>query len=356
MVKTFDSPTITNITRSQLLLGPKELSGDLIDGGTITNFASTGIKDTASKQTLIIEDDRITVKTIRTNTIDSDVTVRGDVKIYGELNVGKLRAIEVVTNAKHEQQFLEFASPHGAVGTGLLWSSTDHNKQFVFKIEPDRFWSTESIDIPGNKSYQIDGQSVLSGNELGSGITQSNIQKLGTLKTLTVGGRVNIGDVVFYNPHSERFSVGTEDANGKLTVYDYVQDVELIVSSNSNGNGVVGTYNTKGLELVTDNQTRISVSVTGDITLGLEQKDSTQTRVYGKLSVGVKNPTEQFEVAGNIRWSNRLFTTGDRPPESGSYTIGDIVWNSNPKPNSHVGWICIVGGAPGQWRPFAQIL
>lgn len=356
MVKTFETPEINNITRNQLLLGSNDLSGDLIDGGTITNFSSTGIKDCATRTSLIVEDDKILVKNLMVKTIESDFTVRGDVKIYGTLDVGQLRAVEVTTNSKHQRQFLEFSNPHGSIGTGLLWSDKHQNKQFVYKIEPERFWSTENIDIPGNKSYQINGQDTLSLDSLGTTVTNSSLQKLGTLKNLTVAGKVNLGDVVFFNPKSERFSIGTEDANGKLTIYDYVNDVELTLSSNSLGNGVIGTYNTKGLDFVTDNQTRLTINVNGDITLGLEQKDSTVTRIYGKVGVGIKNPTEQLEIAGNIRWSNRLFTTGNQPPVTGNYSLGDIVWNSNPKESAYVGWVCIVGGAPGKWRPFAQIL
>jgi hypothetical protein len=52
MVKTFDAGNLENIPRDSLLLNENELSGDLIDGGTITNFASTGIKDLSNKKDL----------------------------------------------------------------------------------------------------------------------------------------------------------------------------------------------------------------------------------------------------------------------------------------------------------------
>jgi hypothetical protein len=40
----------------------------------------------------------------------------------------------------------------------------------------------------------------------------------------------------------------------------------------------------------------------------------------------------------------------------GQYQKGDIVWNSNPKEDAFVGWICITGGVPGTWRPFGKIM
>lgn len=355
MVKTFDAPEQI-VTADKLALKSGDLSGDLISGGTIKKFASTGIRDNASHHTLTIEDDRIFVKNLVVEAINNNLKIQGDVKIHGALEVSLLKASEVMSNSKVERQFLEFSAPSGdPVGSGLLWEQRGGNKQFVLRNNPDRFWSTENIDIPANKSYMINGVPVIHEGELGRGVTRSSLKTLGTLENLTVSGKTNLGDFVTVNPSSQRVSIGTEDANGALTIYDYSTDVELIFDSNEDGLGIMGTYNTKGLAIVTDNQLRITVAVDGDVTVGHEHKDGTTTRVYGKLSVGVKNPREQFEVAGNMRWGNRLFTQGNTVPNSGNYQKGDIVWNTDPKEGSYVGWVCTQGGTPGLWRPFGMI-
>lgn len=356
MVKTFDAPEIVALTVDKLALKPGDLSGDLISGGTIQKFASTGIRDNASQQTLIIEDDRIFVKNMVVEAINNNLKIQGDVKIYGALEVGLLKASEVMTNSRVERQFLQFSNQSGdPVGSGLLWEQRSGNKQFVLRNNPDRFWSTEHIDLPPDREYMINGVTVITENELGRGITKSNLKAVGTLENLTVSGRTTLGDFVTINPISQRVSIGTEDANGSLTIYDYANDVELIFDSNQDGLGILGTFNTKGLGVVTDNQIRLTVGVDGDVTIGHEQKDSTTTRVYGKLSVGVKNPREQFEVAGNIRWGNRLFAQGNIVPTTGSFQKGDIVWNTEPKEGSYIGWVCTQGGSPGLWRPFGMI-
>lgn len=345
MVKVFETPTT-----------PTEFSGDAIKGGTITDFASTGIKDNSTKQTLVIEDDKITVKTATIETLNRGLTVKGDVKIYGILDAGFIRTTEIVTNQRYEKQFLEFASPSGeSVGSGLLWLG-GKNRQFLFRVDPDRFWLTEHLDFPEDKSLMFNGTPALSRDTLGLDVINSNLQNLGTLNKLAVSGEVNIADHIFYNPVSQRLGLGTENANGLLSIYDYVNNVEIIIDSSENGYGKIGTYSNKGLDLVTGDQARISITESGNITLGHEYKDSTITRVYGKMGVGVKNPTEQFEVAGNMKMGNRLFANGDTAPVSGQYQKGDIVWNSNPKEDAHVGWICIAGGAPGTWRPFGKIM
>ena len=138
MVKTFDAGNLENIPRGSLLIVENDFSGDVIDGGTITNFGSTGIKDLATKQTLVVEDDKITVQTLNVKNIEGNTTFRGDVKIYGVLDAGFVRTTEIITNQIYEKQYLEFA--HGEsgtnVGTGLLWPGAPYNKQLVLMLDP----------------------------------------------------------------------------------------------------------------------------------------------------------------------------------------------------------------------------
>jgi len=357
MVKVFDGHTIDNITKESLQLNPGDLSGDLISGGTIANFASSGIKDLATKQSLVVENDKISVKTIEVSTFDGSFTVRGDVKIYGVLDAGFVRTTELITNQRYEKQYLEFGPGEKGtnIGTGLLWPSQPYNKQFVLMANPDRFFSTESIEVTRGRNFIVGGQWVINEDSLGPAIVNSNLTKVGTLQGLNTLGNVNIDDQIFYDTVSKRFSIGIEDASAIFTVQDEHNDIEIVIDGNVSGHARIGTRNTKGLELITDDQVRITVDYKGDITFGHEYKDSTVTRAYGKLSVGVKNPKEQFEVMGNIRFANKLMATGTEPPVSGSYTTGDIVWHSAPIEGGNIGWICTQGGNPGFWRRWGSI-
>jgi len=334
-----------------------EISGDQISGGTITNFSSTGIQDNATATTVVVTDGKLTVPSITVNTVEGNVTIRGDIKVYGMLDAGFVRTTELITNQQYEKQYLEFAPREGnAVGCGLLWISGGDNKQFVLRNNPDRFWSTENIDIPGTKSYCIDSIPVIDNNSLGRNIINSNLQTVGLLKNLATAGNLSIDNYVFYNSTSQRVGFGTETPNSLLSVFDFTNNVEVIIDGDStNGYGKIGTFNTKGLEFVTDDTIRLSITETGNITLGHEYKDNTIIRAYGKLAVGVKNPSEQLEVAGNIKFGNKLFINGGRSPDSGVYQKGDIIWNTNPMPNSFIGWVCTIGGSPGIWNGFGLI-
>lgn len=358
MVKTFDGQDLTGIARSSLNLQPGDLSGELINGGTITNFASTGIKDNATTQTLLVEDGKITVQTIAVKNVDGNTTFRGDVKIYGVLDAGFVRTTELITNQRYEKQYIEFAANNEQntnVGTGLLWPSEPYNKQLVYTINPDRFYMSENVDIGPGKEFMIGGTSVLTNSSLGGGIVNSSLRKLGNLSELNVAGNVNFGDVFFFDSNSGRVSIGNLEPVATFSVYDATNDVEIVFTGDKDGRGRLGTFNTKGLDLLTDDQVRISIEDNGNITLGQELRDSTIVRAYGKFSVGVKNPREQFEVANNIRFAGKLMATGDEPPTAGTYAKGDVVWNTEVRPTGWVGWICVSPGAPGVWKPFGQI-
>lgn len=282
---------------------------------------------------------------------------RSDLNVYGVLSAAKLIANEVVSHKLYDAPFFEFTKnteTGSNEGHGFLWPQNDYNRQLVWRNDPSRFWFTDSLDLAPDRAYHIDGTQVLSQHTLGGSVINSNLQTVGNLESLTVLGSVSIAEQLFFNSRSGRLSIGTEATTGIFTVYDAVNDVELVLDGSANGRGRIGSVQTKSVDFITDDQTRLSVEWNGDITLGVEQGKQT-TRVYGNVGVNVKNPTEDLEVAGNIKFGNKLMATGEGAPEDGYYTLGDIVWNSNPKVNGYVGWICITSGNPGQWQPFGLI-
>jgi hypothetical protein len=325
--------------------------------GPISNFSSTGIKDLSSVQTVTVTDGKLTVDNIAVKNLDGNVTVRGDFKIYGVLDAGFVRTTELVTNQRYEKQFLEFSSPDGdSIGTGFLWLGGRPSRQFVLKADPLRFWLTEHVDIPEEKSFMIGTAPVLSFDTLGTGVVNSSLKKVGTLQSLTVDGEFTLDNHIFYSPDSQKLGIGTDRPNGVVSILDHNTSVEFIITGDlSNGYGKLGTFNTKGVSIVTDDTPRISITETGHITLGQEYRDSTIIRAYGKMGIGVKNPSEQLEVAGNIKFGNRMFANGNQAPTDGSYQVGDIVWNSKPRSGNFVGWVCISTGSPGSWRGFGLI-
>ncbi len=48
-------------------------------------------------------------------------------------------------------------------------------------------------------------------------------------------------------------------------------------------------------------------------------------------------------------------TTGSAAPVSGTWSVGDVVWNTSPISGGYAGWICVAAGTPGTWKTFGLI-
>jgi hypothetical protein len=48
-------------------------------------------------------------------------------------------------------------------------------------------------------------------------------------------------------------------------------------------------------------------------------------------------------------------TRGSVAPTTGTYSQGDVVYNTAPNAGSYIGWVCVTGGTPGTWKTFGAI-
>ena len=254
-------------------------------------------------------------------------------------------------------QFLEFRSRKGEgnFGKGVIWSGDGVTKQFVFNGNPDRFFSSESIDLDREKKITIGGDLVLSGKELGPSVVKSNLQTVGRLKGLIVDGSLNINQYLIYNGTTDRLGLGTDAPNAALSVAENA--IEVMLGTNDAFHGMVGTFASTDFDIVTDNTTRIAVKANGNIELGNPNRNPIQVKINGKLSIGVENPDPAVDlhVAGAVRFGGHVHTYAGTPPEEGTYSVGDIIWNTSARVGTGVGWVCLRAGSPGAWYPFGEI-
>jgi len=342
---------IANRPAPKAQINNRELSGDKIDGGKITNFSSTGIADEAREKILTITNNGISVKAISTLAITNPLSVRGDLTVEGEVYARKLHVDEISADVRNERTSpLEFKGDNGvAYGSGLLWTGGSYTKQFILQANNDRLWSTEDIDLQKDKEYKINNQTVISSSSLGSSIFNSNLRRVGTLEQLTVGGDVSIDDFVKYDANTQRLSLGTDQPNGMLTMEE--NGHQFVIDSNDNRSWKIGTWTTSGLSIVTDDTARVSISSNGSVLV------HNKASFLSKVGIGAKNFAEDVDltVAGPVRLQNKKFEVADNVPVSGNYSKGDVVWNSNPRAGGHVGWVCVREGTPGEWKPFGPI-
>ena len=261
-------------------------------------------------------------------------------------------------SANYRHQHVNFIAEHGQnnYNKGLIFTGSGSAKQFILADNPDRFFSTENIDIAGGKTLSINSKPVITETSLGPTITQSDLTSVGRLKGLIVDGSLSINQNLFYFADSDRLAIGTEEPNAALSIAE--DGIEIIVGTSGTGRAKVGTFAFQDFDIVSDNKPRITVGAGGDIFLGNRKSSPITVRVNGTVSVGVETPDPRvaLHVNGAIKYNNTLHITSNEPPKDGTFNQGDIVWNNIPRADAPVGWICTRPGTPGVWNPFGLIL
>ena len=332
------------------------ISGDKIHGGTITKFNSVGIQDTASKSVVLVNDNGLHVDNLTVTTLTGNTSLDGNLAVKGEITAQKLHVNEITSDVRNERSGpLEFlADEKGIYGKGLQWKGDGPTKQFVYRANPDRIWSSETIDLNESAAFSIGNTPVLTKDSLGSGVRNSELTKVGTLNNLRTQGNLVIDDYIYYGSDSMRLGFGTDAPNASVSIAnldsEFIVDVEDVKTR-------IGNWTTSDLEIVTDNTARISVMANGHIHLGRKGRADARVSVFGQLGIGVNNVSEgtSLAVAGPMKLQDKQFEVGSSMPTSGTYKQGDVVWNENPKPTGYMGWVCVREGTPGEWKPFGQI-
>ena len=330
----------------------RSLTGDHILGGTIVNFASTGIKDQATSQQLTIKDTGVEIKSLTVDSVKGNLSVENTLTV-NTIKVDVLEVRELKTDLKFGQgASLEVTVTGGEtlVGKGMLLKGQGSTKQLIFSNNPDKFVSTENFELLKDREYRIDGTPVLSATALGMGITKSNLREVGRLRGLIVDGGVNLGQYVFYNDSTNRFGIGIESPNAGLSVCE--DGVEVILGTKDQSRGIIGTFASVPFDIVTDNTARMSVGSSGNITF-----NSSEVVLNGKLAIGVRTRDSRVDlhVAGAVKYQDHIHQYLNGVPDSGTYTRGDIAWNTEPDVGRCVGWVCVRAGSPGTWMPFGEI-
>jgi hypothetical protein len=268
-------------------------------------------------------------------TVNEDNTVhigtpesQADVHIFGTLKVDNVISDTKLTRSSS----LIFKSDEGNTmyGKGLTWSG-DTVHQLMLIESPDRLWSTTSFDLGPNQQFMIDGREVINSKGLGECIQHSSLTTLGNLNSLTVDGIAS-----FNNITTKEITSNTDGHELKI-----------------NGRGIEGTGS---VSIASSNQNAFEADGR-QIVIGSLQNTARPVKVFGSLSVGINNPdpTVNFAVGGDVNIGGKRFTNGTSSPTYGVFAAGDMCWNTAPTRGGFVGWICIVGGAPGEWAPFGAI-
>lgn len=273
----------SRIALQQIDLYKNSLSGDLIDGGVITNFQSSGLNDQADNVQITVKNGVVE--------IENDLHIKGTIKVenleYVQAQVPKLNVREAIMIDHNE----------------VLWKDT-----------------------------------------LGKSVRKSSLTEVGVLKNLQVRDTLYVGD--------GRIGINTTAPSADFSVNSGGYE---IITRMHESNAYVGTHTHVAFAIGTDDTARLTCRANGDVVVGNEVGRPINFNVFGKVGIGVKYPQESLEVSGNIKFAERTFTSGEQSPNDGRWDTGSIVWNEKPEMNKPIGWVCIKGGKPGNWRPFGTI-
>ena len=276
------------------------LSGDNVSGGIVKNFGSTGIDDKATDCRLTILDEATVVEN---NLVTQDLTVKGSATIEGDL---------IVTGRVPESSpfYLGLVNTVTTnVRTGLDYT--------LFKGYADLVTSTIKQDGLDLNKITCNGQDVITNGAIGSFITSSNLQQVGTLHELRVGGESLLSQTLYTT--NKRVGINTIEPTKALSIWD--QEIEFGFSKRSTNVGAFETPRNQTLVISTNGKDNLTLTPEGGV-------------VTNNITVGSVNLS-----SSNI-------------PPSYNAPIGNIVFNSNPTLGGPLGWISL-GNA--NWANFGFI-
>jgi hypothetical protein len=222
--------------------------------------------------------------------------------------------IEVVTSARIKELTVT-----GSINTdNRAWQtlSEDISKKTLDRLSTE--WKESLIADVESKirehgidfdQVQIDGVRVVEGDTLSRKITNSNLQKVGALKDLTVTGEAHIYNTV--SVLNKRLGVNTQEPEMALSVWD--EEVSILAGKFKDKSAYIGTGRLQNLVLGVNRTPAIEIDVDG-------------VTAVKKMRLGVHRISHGTEV----------------PNYAG--TKGDVVFNANPSINDNVfAWQCLGG-------------
>ena len=268
-----------------------QISASVLNGGIARNFASSGIADFATSTVLTVLNDRITLK--------------GNLRVDGNLSLGGL----VNTDSEFYRDLSTNLQQHIVEQAGLLISN-----QLTEQLAPAIAAAINSgIDAA---AIQVRSEPLVQDTKLNRFVTDSNLQKVGRLRELDVGGEVSLYDTM--RVVKNRVGINTIEPGATLDLWD--QEVQIIAGKSEANTGYIGLGRPGMLRLGVDRNNAITILPNG----GVEIPDLRVGR-YEKIAMSV---------------------SGGVPTDPG--TPGDIIFNSDPKSNGVFAWVCLEGT---RWAP-----
>jgi hypothetical protein len=260
------------------------------------DFKTQGIADYASSCQLTVMDDAVVVEK---GIGSQSLLVEQDATIGGTITVNNL-AVKGTINTDN-RAWQDLARSMSDITMQRL--TDDWRKQLVAEVVD--LAKTQGIEFD---QIIIDGAPIVDGKALNPAITLSSLTQVGELDTLSVKGASQLADTVTIK--NKRMGINTQEPEMAFSVWD--EEVSLIAGKLAKQQGYLGTARLQNLAIGVNRIPQIELDADGTTTIK-------------KLRL------ERHRIS---------FGTGV-PNYSG--TRGDIVFNSDPKPDTAFAWQCLGG-------------
>lgn len=265
------------------------------------NFATRGIQDRASSTQLTVLDGVVVAEE---DLVSKGLSVETNAEIKGALTVNDL-----ILRGRVNLDNASWSELTAMVADRVLAKNTaDWQQTLVADVLEAA--KTDGIDFD---AVTLRGRPLIDGNQLNSTITDTNIEKTGTLRQLTVSGETRLAGTATVK--NRRVGINTDDPEMALSIWD--EEVAVVLGKKSERTAYIGTARAQDLSIGVNRKTAVHIDAEGLTTIQ-------QLRV------------DRF----------KLGHATEVPGYSG--TRGDLVFNSDPKPNTAFAWVCLGGF---KWQP-----
>jgi len=154
-------------------------------------------------------------------------TNTGTVVIQGDLQVDGDTTTVNSTNLTIDDKNIILASGSltdaSSDGGGITLESGEGNKTINWVNSTDSWTFSENIDLAASKTFKIEGTDVLSSTAVGSAVTNSSLQNVGTLAGVQVSGAATITGDLDVDGHTNLDNV---NVSGAITATTFTGDLD----------------------------------------------------------------------------------------------------------------------------------
>lgn len=269
------------------------ISGDIISGGSITNFSSTGIEDRASNVQLTIMDEIIVFEN---KLIAKELEIKGNTIIDGNLLIKGDMPLDEATTGKLVDETTQ--KVYGKIAETLKEESTEE----LLKHFTKHGIEASNLTIKGRDI-------ILNDDSLAPNIRNSKLITVGRLKELVVTGEAKLSGSL-YTTHS-RVGINTDAPSAALSIWD--SEVEILAGKLRDHTSYIGSMRRQDVVLGAGKKENITLGADGHTTI--------------KQLIAHKTPIASSATEPNVK--------GEK---------GAVVFNMDPSLGAPWGWMCL-GGA-----------